>query len=218
MFYNGLGCVLIVAALCFFPSTLVSKQEGFNAPYYPLNPPFARFVSAGFWPAVVDLLWIDLIQEIGGGKYSHETLPRVQGFYDLATDLDPNFYELYEQGGVFFYFYLKNPEASLRMFQKGISVYEHQNPPRDFWTHPYSLYIFEAYVYGFEMQDWVHAKEAFLKAAEVPSTPSYLDHMKVWLKEKGSEKVLATKILKILIQNASDPVVKQAYEEKLKKL
>jgi tetratricopeptide (TPR) repeat protein len=194
-----------------------AQQNVFNATQYQLSAPFFKFVTGGFWPAAADALWIQTIQKIGSANYSPATLPEAREFYRLASDLDPNFYELYEQGGLLFLFFYENPEAAQEILSKGIQVYEGGSAPKAFWTHPYTLYIFMANVYAFQLSDWPKAKEYFLRAAQVPKAPQYLVQMQEWLQKEGSEKTLARKVLIRLIENTNDPVIRSKYEERLKK-
>ena len=211
--FGAMGCALA----CLLLSQLQFPQQTvFNAPHYQLSAPFVRWVTAGYWPAAVDALWISTLQEIAETRYTPENQAHAESFYTLATD--PYFYELYEQGGILFLFYFKDSRAALSLLEKGVSVFENANPPKEFWTHPYTLYLFLAYVHGFLRSDWAAARQNYLKAAGVPGAPAYLLQMKTWLQGKDSETLLGRKILSLLIQNTEDPVEKEAYEEKLKQL
>ncbi|MBC7396131.1 MAG: hypothetical protein H7333_01705 [Bdellovibrionales bacterium] len=189
----------------------------FKATEYQLTPQFFKFISSGFWPATTDLLWMQTLQRVGAANYDPLTLPETLGFYRLVTTLDPNFYEIYDQGAVVFGFYYEAAYPAIELLDRGIDVYEHGNPPEKFWTHPYSLYLYRAYVNAFLRNNWAQAKRDYLKAAYTPHSPEYLQRMKIWLSQEGSEKKLAVRVLSLLIQNAKDPAIRAKYEEKLKK-
>ncbi|MBS1959640.1 MAG: hypothetical protein JST80_09235 [Bdellovibrionales bacterium] len=175
-----------------------------------------KLISAGYWAAAVDYLWIQNLGMIGSGKYSNETLKLTHDDYRLALDLDPDFYELYEQAGVLFSFFHESPDDAIEFLAAGIRRYESGLAPPDFWTHPATLYIFLAYTYAFQKNDWTRARETYLRAAGVQNSPLYLSKMKEWLKEKSSERILAIRVLKILIANTKDDFIRKKYEEKLK--
>ena len=207
---------------------LVQQKESKITPIH-YTPAFFKLITAGYWPAAVETMWILNLQEIGQNRPITEGAEEVKAFYDLATDLDPYFYELYEQAGVYFSFFKEDGKTAEHFFEKGIRAYEervlNQMPPKfqnQFWHHPYSLYIYLAYTEGYVLQDWQKAKEAYLKAADVKGAPSYLQHMKTWLKEEGSERMLGIKILKVMISNlppnTDSEQIKQKYQEKLKAL
>lgn len=180
--------------------------------------PFFKAASMGYWPAAVDWMWIETLQFTGGDS-KQVSVPYAVSFYEIATDLDPRFYGLYEQAGVFFSFFMNAPVESVRFLEKGIRNYEALPivvHPIKGWDHPYTLHLLAAYVYAYQMNDWPKAKEYYLKAAEVPGSPQYLQNMRKWLDEPDAEKNLAVRVLKILIQMEKDPATKSKYEEKLK--
>jgi hypothetical protein len=211
----------ILSALFFCPALLYSttniefvQPRLFKSAEYQLTPEFFKFITFGFWPAAADLLWIQTLQKVGAANYAPDTLPEVLGFYQLSTSLDPNFYEAYDQSAVLFAFFYEAAFPALQMLDRGIQVYETGNPPKRFWTHPYSLYLYRAYVNAFLRNDWQSAKNDYLKASYVDGSPAYLQNMRIWLKEEGSEKKLAKRVLTLLIQNSRDPVIKAKYQEK----
>jgi hypothetical protein len=193
-----------------------SQPKLFKPAEYQLTPQFFKFVSAGFWPAAADFLWVQTLQRAGSTNYAPETLPELLGFYRLSTSLDPNFYEAYDQAAVLMGFYYEAAYPALEIIDRGIHVYETGNPPQKFWTHPYSLYMYRAYVNAFLRNNWADAKQDYLKASYVKGAPVYLEDMRVWLKQEGSEKKLAKKVLKLLYNNAKDPLIRAKYQEKLK--
>jgi len=183
---------------------------------FALTPPFFRLMTAGFWPAAVDALWIRTLQGIERRDASSGGNAEFAAFYTLAQALDPYFYETYEQGSVFFAFLHEDPQEALRILDRGIRTFESGLAPPAFWTHPYTLYIFRGYVHAFLLNDFPAAREDYLKAASVPSAPAYLSSMKVWLAQAGGERKLALRVLKDLVERTEDPQVKRRYLEKLK--
>lgn len=173
---------------------------------------FFKLITFGYWPAATDWMWIETLQISGGQNFSETVKPHAIQFYELATDLDPRFFELYEQSGVLFSFFFKSPNDSIHFLKKGTSV----SAPG--WKRTYTLYLLMAYVYAYELGDWEKAKEAFLRASEIPGSPDYLQKMKTWLNEEGSEKILAKRVLSMLIQQTDDPALKATYQERLKNL
>ena len=209
--------VILCPVLIFLMTDVEFPQPKLFRPAdYQLTPQFFRFVSCGFWPAAADFLWIQTLERVGSANYAPETLPEVLGFYRLTTSLDPNFYEAYDQAAVMMAFFYEAAYPALEMLDRGIKVYENGDPPKAFWTHPYSLYMYRAYVNAFLKNDWVEAKRDYLRASYVEGSPSYLKGMREWLKKEGSEKKLAVKVLKLLIMNSKDPVIRLKYQEKLK--
>ena len=216
---NGAITAVFCSVLFFIQSQI--KIPEFSAKYSQnkiLSSDFIKFSTIGYWPAAVDWMWIETLQRNGDRNYSPELIPSIKAFYQMATDLDPKFYELYEQAGVILSFYFHAPDESIHFLDKGIRFYDHANGTSEVktWSHAYTLHLLLAYQYSFEKKDWSKAKEYYLKAAAVPGAPGYLQSMRMWLKEKGSEKELAKRVLNLLIKSTTDPILKSQYEEKLK--
>ncbi len=217
-FHPQAGIALIV---CLFLVPVMGTVEfkvdrGVADTGYELTPPFFRFVTAGFWPAAVDYLWIETLQGIGQGDFSKTTLSKLVVFYRLAQNLDPDFFESYEHGAISFAMYFEAPDAALEVLDRGIRAYESGRVPPRFWTRPYSLYLLRAYTNSFVKGDFKAAKVDYLRASEVEGSPLYLQNMKEWLQEEGAERVLAVRVLKQMILHADDPALKLKYEQKLR--
>ncbi len=207
---NQFSQILVAITLFLMQSYMVLPEGVKNLKPKELSAPFFKMITIGYWPAAVDYLWIETLQIIGDKKYSTDLVPFAANFYELATDLDPSFYELYEQAGVLFSLLFKNPDLSIHFLEKGVN-----NAPAR-WTHLYTLHLLTAYLYSYEKNNWEKAREYYLKAANVPGSPAYLQNMKIWLVEPGSEKKLAQKVLKLLASQASDELLKSQYMERLK--
>ena len=208
---------LLFPILFFFLKTTVEfSRLRVNADTaFELTPQFFKLVTAGYWPAAVELLWIKTLQGADSGVELPVTKISFSKFYELAQSLDPYFYETYEQGAIFFAFMCEDSDESLRILDRGIRVYETGLAPQKFWTQAHMLYIFRAYVHGFLKFDFISAKRDYLRASELPRAPQYLTQMKSWLKEEGSEQKLAVRVLKTLVKTTSDPQIKKKYQEKL---
>jgi hypothetical protein len=188
-----------------------------------LGPPVYRLVTAGFWPAAVDFLWIRSLQEIGGekepapGASPDAARERLIHLYREIHSMDPNFYETYEQGAVYFALIRNDPAPALEILDRGIAAHRSGLAPRAFWTHPVSLYLLRGYVNAFLREDFEAAKQDYLNASRVPDAPEYLRSMRDWLLEEGGARKLARKVLKILSDQSEDPVLKQKYREALER-
>jgi len=212
---------VLIACFVLFSIQSKIKLTEFNPAVHKqkiLNAQFFKFTTMGYWSAAVDWMWIQTLQAVGSDTNTKESIPFLKSFYEIATDLDPKFYELYEQSGVFFSFSMNSSDESIYFLEKGIKVNEElklTEQKTKGWTHSYTLNLIAAYLYSYQKNNWVKAKEYYLKAAEIPGAPLYLKNMETWLKEDGSEKLLAIRVLKILIQSTEDPVLKQKFIEKL---
>lgn len=172
---------------------------------------FFKLLSLGYHPALVDWMWIQSLQVIGGRNFNSERMPMARNFYDLATDLDPRFYDLYEQAGVLFSMFFKSSDDAIYFLEKGV---RNIHPS---WTHPYTLHLLLFYEYAFSRKDWEIAKQHYLLAAEMPNAPVNLQLAMSWLKEPNSEKRLARQVLKALIDTTTDDFLKKEYLKEIKK-
>lgn len=184
---------------------------------YRMTPEFLRLVSFGYWTAAVDALWINVLGDIGRRDAQQVGAARFDELYDVGTQLDPYFYELYEQAGFFLSFVFEDADLALKYVNRGIAVYETGRAPPKFWTHPYTLYIQRAYIQAFLRFDWPAARAAYLAAEAIPGSPAYLKLVKSWLNSPESERILAIRVLKLLVRSTKDEVMRKRYEEKLRK-
>jgi hypothetical protein len=178
----------------------------------PYSTKFFKFVMMGYWPAAVDWFWIQTLQIIGTKNHPLELKPSVFAFYELATDLDPRFQELYLQASTMFGFLYNSPDEAIHFLEKGIKN------TSSHWEQPHLLYLILAYYYSFEKNDWAKAKEQYLKASEQPGSPLYLRDMKNWLQEDGAEKKLGKKVLSMMINQTRNEKLKEEYQKKLDRL
>ncbi|MBU6153503.1 MAG: hypothetical protein KGP28_04295 [Bdellovibrionales bacterium] len=182
---------------------------------YELTPPLLKWMSGGFWAASHDFLWLNVVQELGEKELIKKAGRRVLHSYRLMQELDPFFFDTYEQGGLAFDVLFRDPDAAIEVLSRGIEVFETRNPPEELWRRAFALYLQRALVFAHKKLDFTSARRDYLKASEAPGAPSYLAKMRVWLKEDGAEKTLARKMLPILISNTSDPILKQYYQKQM---
>jgi hypothetical protein len=188
------------------------------------NPDLFRAITFGHLAAGVDLLWLRTITD---PAYAH-VLPghHAPAFYnlDLATDLDPAFYELYELGSYALTIVRDDNTGARDLLRKGIHFYREdlKNYPPGFaeryWTRPYSLYITLAYVYLYELNDMPSAAQVFREAAALPGAPAYLSKLKERLEKPGGEYEVALKLVDFLIQSAPDDAARDRLLEKKRSL
>jgi hypothetical protein len=169
-------------------------------------------MSGGFWVASHDYLWLGVVQELGEKELTKKAELRVIHKYRVMQELDPFFFDTYEQGGLAFDILFRDPDASIEVLSRGIEVIENHNPPKELWGRAFTLYLQRALVFAHRKLDFASARRDYLKASDAPGAPSYLSKMKVWLEKDGAEKTLARKMLPILISNTADPILRQYYQ------
>lgn len=193
------------------------NQKMRNDTGYELTSPLLKWMSGGFWVASCDALWLQVVQELGENQLNKEGAERVKRDYRLMQELDPFFFDTYEQAGLAMDLLFRDADAALEILDRGIRVFENQNPPKAFWNRVYALYLQRALVAAHRKLDFASARRDYLKASEAPGAPAYLSQMRIWLQKPGSEKTLAKKMLPILISNTSDPTLREFYKKQLER-
>lgn len=220
VFKSGvMGSLLLAICLAFFVGSVDLPRGGVpHDPGYEVTPRFFKFASFGFWTAAVDALWIQTLQEmaLNPGEISMGRVRKLVSLARLEQDLDPGFYESYAHNAVVLGMDLQAGEEAIEILDRGIRVHESGVYPKGFWDHALFLHLLRGYIHAFVLGDFGSARMDYLRASEMPGAPLYLQGMKSWLKEEGSDRKLAVRVLKVMILNTSDVDLKKRYEAKLK--
>jgi len=107
----------------------VTKQE---IMYLPSKTILSHF-SVGMNSIIADFLWINCVQYTGRAFSTDHDFTWIGQMVDTATDLDPNFVELYRYGGIFLASLQGDGDAAIELLEKGIR----QNP--ESWELPYEI-------------------------------------------------------------------------------
>ncbi len=194
------------------------------------KPEFFTWITAGYWPAASDWLWVQGLYRIGGGKeLSEYESDQLEIFMRLAVTLDPHYLNWYLDPGVHFSFAGNRPDVATEFLEKGFQNFQNQILPElksnqlehyDYgdWARMPVLAIQRAYTYGFVKRDWKKARDAFIEAEKIPNRPTYLSNFSKWLEEEGSEKRLGVKILNTLLRITKEPEKIKMYQAELENL
>lgn len=174
-----------------------------------LDPRIARILSTGHLPAVVDWLWMKGLQDDAVFHVTPGNHPPAYFDFDLATDLDPAFQEIYLAGGNLLAVIRDDKTGARdlllkadRFFTENLSTY-----PKEFqdsyWGNSWGIYLTLAYVYLFELEDVPQAAVAVAKAAELPGSPEYLDQLANRLKTPHGQFEVALRILNFMIEKSN---------------
>lgn len=178
------------------------------------TPALFDVMSFGHMPTAVDWLLIRFLAE----DPSTAAVPKgmhPQAYYDLdlATQLDPAFFDLYRTGanllGVVRSDGIGARELLVRgidFAQKGITAYPVGFQER-YWSNGWALPLILAYTDLFELDDMKGAAQAFLLASSAPGAPKYLNTLVNRLKSADGVYDVASRLLKYQLQTApSDQV------------
>jgi len=119
-------------------------------------------ISLGYKEIVADIYWLRAIQYFGGKKIKEQDPDLLYKYFDILTDLDPQFVNAYRFGGTFLAepppYGLGDIEKGTRLFDKG-----RENNPNSF-----RIPLEEAFVYYLYAKDYERAAELFDEASEKP--------------------------------------------------
>ena len=129
---------------------------------------YVRAISIGYDMSVSDFLWLRMIQAYAGGWSKKENAEMMEQYFDVVTDLDPQFFDVYsftimavgEDG--------QRPDLAQRVVRKGII----ENPG------DYRVPLEGASYASLNMADTSLAKYYTRMALLDPNHPEYLDR---WL-------------------------------------
>ena len=202
-----------IGVLLFAQIALNSRIQSADSAYVELpqsherwNPDLFRTLSFGHMPAAVD--WL-LLRFLLDPAYSHvSTDTRASVFYelDLATELDPLFYDLYVVGGSFLAVARNDGEGARRILEKGEKVRRERiavlpaSFRERFWPSEWQIPLALGYVYIFEKDDLPKGAAIFSEASKIPGAPAYLGHFAERMRQPGGVFQVGFRLLQLMIE------------------
>jgi len=215
--------VLFIAQIGINRRFIVPSQVHLVVPDRPLertDPTLFRSLTFGHIPSAVDGLFISSLEGAGEGRVPKSTHPRFYYALDLATDLDPLFYEAYIAGANLLAVIRRDGAGARDLLLKGdlfvktkLSGYGYDFQEK-YWSRSWHIPLLLAYVYLFELEDMHRAATAFLEAARLPNSPVYLRRLEAKLLKEGGEYEVGLHLIDFLLLGASDEQVKSELEKK----
>ncbi len=184
------------------------------------DPDLFRVLSFGHSQVGVDALLIRFLAHTSYEKKSQAS--RSFAFYDLdlATDVDPAFFELYWGGANMLSVVLDDKEGARDLVLKGNQFRKNKLPSYSlrfkelFWSGEWQIPLLLAYVYLFEFDDLKNAAQAFQDAADLSGGPAYLQSLKARLQKRGGVYDVGLRLLQFMIQTAPHEKAKENLEKK----
>jgi len=158
---------------------------------------FLRHAVMGYHQVAADLLWLQAIQAIGGGKVVSDA-EWIYRTLDLATDLDPQFVAAYQLGGIALSAKGKRLPLSNALLRKGMR----HNPT--VWRLPFYA-GFNDYFYT---QDYASAARHLSRAARLPGRPDFLPGFAARVYVKAGDPRLAIALLQAMIGETQDEEIR----------
>lgn len=184
------------------------------------HPKLFEILSFGHLPLAVDWLWMKTLQDPAITPVGPHAHPRAYYDLNLATDLDPAYFEVYTAGANLLAVIRSDGAGARDLLLKGRRFLEHELPryQEEFklrhWGSSWNIPLLLAYVYLFELNDMPHAAEAFQQAAELPRAPTYLQSLSARLSKPGGSYEVGIRLLNFMISGQEVEALRLPLEEK----
>lgn len=161
-----------------------------------------RKLSLGYKEIVADIYWLRAIQYFGSKETSEQNPDLLYKYFDILTDLDPQFFNAYRFGGTFL---AEPPPYGLGDLDKGIRLFDkgRQNNPDNF-----RLPVEEAFIYYLYVKDYERAAELFNEASEKPGLSGFrrasLKGMAASAHNYGGNRALSKKIWREIYESTTN--------------
>lgn len=182
------------------------------------DPNLYRTLSFGHLPSAIDALWLRVVTDPALAHVLPGEHARIFYDLDLASDLDPNYFELYHWGAYLLSIVRDDNVGARDLLVKGLAQFRNgtfsEEFKKRFWPNAFSLYLTLAYVYLYELNDMPRASAIFREAAEVPGAPAYLLALKQRLDQPDGEFEVALRLIGFLISEQKDRTALEKLEAK----
>lgn len=167
-----------------------------------------RRMSFGYANALADGLWLRSIQYVGGLKYSPDGNRWLFHAIDAVTTLDPRFETAYVFGGIVLGSIDGAVGFSNRILRKGMAAFPGQ------WRFPFYLSYNACFIQG----DAETGARWLARASGMPGAPEYLPFLASRMFAEARTPAAAIGFLGRMAETATDPAVRRAIEERIRRL
>ena len=129
---------------------------------------FLNVVSLGYDAVVADYLWVRSVIYFGDQVETHDDFRWVKHYFNLITELNPNFVAPYEFGGIVLAVDLKDVDASIIILNKGM-----RNVPQSYERY-WLLTFYQAFNYMVYKEDYEKAAQYLKKTIKYQKAPKYI--------------------------------------------
>lgn len=200
-----------------FDSQVMKKSEPSATPW---DHKGFKFLTQGEWITGLDLLWLRDLQDPRIDHVKKGEHPWTFYDFDLITDFDPAYGEIYLQGAMSLIVIRDDISGGLHLLEKA-NKYRKEKldlmPPQyrvGFWEEGYFIPFRLAYTYLFEMDDITKSAEYYREAAAMPGSPPYIKNLIKRFDQKDGLYEVGIKMLGVLANRPSSPEVKEKFVRK----
>lgn len=174
------------------------------------TPEAFRVLTLGHVQSAVDGLLVRAFLEDPAASSASGKFDASAAWLDLASRLDPAFFELHQNGALFLSVVRQDPRGGLALAERANEWRKTVLPgmpasfQERFWKGAWSLPVIIAYLYLFELEDLPRAGAAFREAAELPRAPAYLRPLADRFQQPGGVYEAGLRILGFLIPTTQE--------------
>lgn len=202
----------VLAVISFELITFFAKPKPIKRTDYLAPPTIVKNLTFGLARQESDSFWLRALQDfdfcdqpVNGNECKGKSW--LYNILDLASDLDPKFYEVTYFGGLALSVIISDYEGATKIFEKGVREFPNK------WQLNYAA-GYHAY---FEEKDKLKASKLFFAAGK-NGAPDWVQVSAGKFAADGGDRELAHKILNEMIKSSEDPKLIERLETKLKSL
>ncbi len=169
---------------------------------------YLKNISLGQASLLADILWLKAIQVIGGRTISPQKAKWLYSAVDAALTLDPKFWYMSEEGGVFLSAACSQYRFSNRIFRKGFD-----NNPRN-WRLPFYL----STNYFLYLKRYKLAAYYMGRAARLPGRPAFVPLLASRLYAQAGDPRYGLELTEAIYENTRNEKIRKALLERMKQL
>ncbi len=188
------------------------------------DPLLYQTLTFGYLPTGIDWILIQCLVD----TTMNQVLPGKHSLFyyqlELLTDLDPGFFDAYYLGGTLLAVIQHDGQGAKNLLLKAENFFKNQlsSYPEKFrfqyWSHPWTLNILQAYVHLFLLGEMHEAASYFSKAAQYSDAPVYLSRLVKKFLKVGGEYEVALNLVEFLARATKDPRVVDEHRHKYQEL
>ena len=178
---------------------------------------WARTLSLGQGQAFADWLFVRaLIEDAPSRPLKAGERSRASIWLDLASRLDPAYFEMHQNGALYLSVALRDTDGGLALVSRANEWRKSHLSfwPKAFqeteWKGAWSLPVIQAYLYLFEKENLVEAGKAYQEAAAHPKAPAYLKSLGHRFDSPGGIYEAGARILGFMIPAAAPGAPREA--------
>lgn len=167
-----------------------------------------HFVSFGYSHAMGTLIWLRFLQQTPPRKIERDQVSWIYEDLNTLSILDPEFFPIYEYGGIFLSVITEDKRGAEQILRKGTEVFP------DRWR----IRGFLAYHYQFELNEPEEAEKQYKIAASLPGAPPLFGLIASSFIRSREGRERSISYLEGMLRDTKDPAIRKKFEDKIRKL